>query len=180
MDEPLFSNTHNALVFAFNYAAQHSPNTPWMTLIKSPGDAPLGSGKGLIGVDGAGQAGMILAAVCRLPDDQHNIIVAKYGYVLHECERCQQDAPSDEWRNAITALTDISELPWSHRRMRREAVEIALKKSNLKKDTFAKKYSISRSSMYRCISELEKRLHNLERLAMLNLDNAFTESALVA
>jgi len=34
-----------------------------MNLIKNPGDKPLGTGKGLSGVDGAAQAGMILAGM---------------------------------------------------------------------------------------------------------------------
>ena len=81
-DEPLFNSTHVALTFAFEYAGQQSPRTPMTSLMRTEN---IGSGKGLSGLDGAAQAGFILAEVCRLSDDQHNIIVARYGRVTHEC-----------------------------------------------------------------------------------------------
>jgi len=122
IDEPLFASTHAALVFAFSYAGQQSPKTPMTSLIRT---AELGSGKGLSGVDAAAQAGFILAEVCRLPDDQHNIIVARYDRVRHECRCCEQPSPSNEWRAAIDALSHCVELEGVHRKVRLIMVEKA-------------------------------------------------------
>jgi hypothetical protein len=64
-EDPLFASAHAALTFAFNYAPeQYAPST-MANLIKG---GTLGSGKGLVGMDGAGQAGMILCEVARLGD----------------------------------------------------------------------------------------------------------------
>lgn len=182
MDEPLFKSAHQALVFAFNYAGQQSPKTPMMSLIRNLGDAPIGNGKGLVGLDGAGQAGMILAAVCRLPDDQHNVIVARYGHVLHECPCCEQDAPSDEWRAAIEFLVGSNNIDWrdwSHRRLKRDAIEIALKKSRMKKKEFFKKYFVSRTTGYERLKELESMFSSIEKVALLTIDNDFFDKKLL-
>lgn len=176
IDDPLFDSTHSALVFAFNYSLQQSPRTPMTSLMRT---APMGTGKGLSGLDGAAQAGMVLAEVCRLPDDQHNVIVARYGYVLHECPCCAQDAPSDDWRTAISELANNIEVDWTHRRVRRDIVEMAVGKSIMNKDQFCKKYAISKSTAYRRISEVKTQFRKLERIAMINLDNAFSNNKLL-
>lgn len=176
IDQQLFKSTHDALVYAFNYAHQQSPKTPMTSLMRTVG---IGSGKGLSGVDGAAQAGMILAEVCRLPNDQHNVIVARYGHVLHQCIHCEQDAPSDEWRSAIAYLSDGIEMDCTHRRMRRDIVEIAIGKSGINNDQFCKRYAVSKSAAYRQISELKTRFRQLERSAIANLDNEFYSSNLL-
>lgn len=176
IEEPLFKSTHDALIFAFQYSHQQSPKTPMTSLMRS---AQIGSEKGLSGVDGAAQSGMILAEVCRLQDDQHNVIVARYGHVLHECRHCEQDAPSDEWRSAIAELSASIDVEWTHRRVRRDIVEMAIGKSSMNKEQFCKKYSISKSTGYRHINEVKTKFRKIERIAMINLDNAFSNNKLL-
>lgn len=176
IDEPLFRSAHDALVFAFNYSRQQSPRTPMTSLMRT---AQMGSGKGLSGLDAAAQAGFILAEVCRLPDNQHNVIVARYGYVLHECPCCEQDAPSDDWRTAISELANNIEVDWTHRRVRRDIVEMAIGKSIMNKDQFCKKYSISKATAYRRILEVRTQFRKIEKIAMINLDNAFSVNKLL-
>lgn len=172
IDEPLFKSTHDALTFAFNYAGQQSPRTPMTSLFKT---SVLGSGKGLSGLDGAAQAGMILAEVCRLPDDQHNVIVARYGHVLHECSHCEQDAPSEEWRAAIDALSHCVELEGVHRKVRLMMVERAICGGRLDIDLLCKRYSLARSTTFKQLSTIKTKLRKIERTALLNLDNVFFE-----
>lgn len=176
IEDPLFESTHDALVYAFQYANQQSPRTPMTSLMRS---VQTGTGKGLSGVDGAAQAGFILAEVCRLPDDQHNVIVARYGHVLHECRHCEQDTPSDDWRAAIAELANNIEVDWTHRRVRRDIVEMAIGKSIMNKEQFCKKYSISKSTAYRHISEIKTKFRKIERIAMMNLYNAFINNKLL-
>ena len=171
-DEPLFKSTHDALVFAFQYAGQQSPKTPLTSLLRTPG---LGSGKGLSGVDGAAQAGMILAEVDRLPDDQHNVIVARYGHVLHECPCCEQDAPSDEWRLAIDALSRCVELEGVHRKVRLMMVERAICGGRLDIDLLCRRYSLARSTTFKQLAVIKAKLRKIEKIALSNLDSAFFE-----
>lgn len=172
IDEPLFKSTHDALVFAFNYAGQQSPKTPMTSLMRS---AQIGTGKGLSGLDGAAQAGFILAEVCRLPDDQHNVIVARYGRVLHECQCCGQDAPSEEWRSAIDALSHCVELEGVHRKVRLMMVERAICGGKLDIDLLCKRYSLGRTTTYSQLSAIKTKLGKIERIALSNLDNIFFE-----
>ena len=59
-NEPIFASAHAALVFAFNFCTEQYAPSVMAKLIRG---GPVGSGKGLVGMDGAGQAGMILAEV---------------------------------------------------------------------------------------------------------------------
>lgn len=170
IEEPLFKSTHDALVYAFQYANQQSPKTPMTSLMRS---VSIGSGKGLSGVDGAAQAGMILAEVCRLQDDQHNVIVARYGHVLHECSHCEQEAPSEEWRSAIDALSHCVELEGVHRKVRLMMVERAVCGGRLDIDLLCKRYSLARSTTFKQLSTIKAKLRKIERTALSNLDNVF-------
>lgn len=172
IDEPLFKSTHEALVFSFNYLHQQSPRTPMTSLMRT---AQIGSGKGLSGLNAAAQAGFILAEVCRLPDDQHNVIVARYGHVLHECSHCKQDAPSEEWRSAIDALSHCVELEGVHRKVRLMMVERAVCGGRLDIDMLCKRYSLARSTTFKQLSTIKTKLRKIERIALSNLDNVFFE-----
>lgn len=176
IEDPLFKSTHEALIFAFRHAGQQSPKTPMTYLMKTE---QLGSGKGLSGLDGAAQAGFILAEVCRLPDDQHNIIVARYGHVLHECPCCEQETPSDEWRAAIDALSHCVELEGVHRKVRIMMVEKAVCGGKMDMETLCKRYSLSKSTTYRQLSEIKVKFRKIERIALINLDNSFSQNKLL-
>lgn len=176
IEEPLFKSTHEALTFAFRHAGQQSPKTPMTYLMKTE---QLGSGKGLSGLDGAAQSGFILAEVCRLPDDQHNIIVARYGHVLHECPCCEQETPSDEWRAAIDALSHCVELEGVHRKVRIMMVEKAVCGGKLEIDRLCKQYSLGRTQLYKQLSDIKVKFRKLERIAMINLDNAFLDKKML-
>ena len=75
MDEILFDSMHDALMFAFRYNCQQF--TP--SIIARMMKGPIASGKGLGGLDGAAQAGMILAMVENLDPYEKSMITAKYS-----------------------------------------------------------------------------------------------------
>lgn len=104
--EPLFGSTHAALVFAFNFSHQ-AYDRPVMNRMA---DGPKRSGKGLVGLDGAGQAGMIRAAVDALGREEAMVITARFAPRREECECtrpcCSGYVPGREWRAAIDHLTE--------------------------------------------------------------------------
>lgn len=70
--EPLFSSAHAAIVFALNYNHQQY-DKPLMNRL-SWGSVP--QGKGLSGIDGAAQAGMIRGMIGRLSDLECAMLIA--------------------------------------------------------------------------------------------------------
>ena len=147
-----------------------------MSLIKSD---YLGSGKGLSGFDSAAQAGMILSEVCELPDDQHNVVVARYGKTTYKCKCCKQDAPTEEWIAAIDSLSHCIELEGVHRAVRIMMVEKAICGGKLDISKLCKDYSLGRSALYAQFAIIKTKFRKLERVAMANLDNVFLEKQLL-
>jgi len=100
---PLFANPHDALTFAFNYSSQQYALSPMSKLMKTG----IGSGKGLVALDGAAQAGIIRARVSQMPALQAACIVARYAPRFEECPCCQsRDKMSDEYREAVATLAE--------------------------------------------------------------------------
>ena len=104
--EPLFETAHSALVFAFNYSGQRY-DRPTMLRLAAP---DLGSGKGLGGLDGAAQAGMIRAEVSALGRLAESLIAARVAPRTVPCACraacCCGTRPNTEWTNAIMFLAD--------------------------------------------------------------------------
>lgn len=102
--QELFKNTHDALIFAFNYSAQQYALSPMSKLMKGNGS---GTGKGLVSIDGAAQAGIIRSRIAQLPALQAACIVARYAPRFEECPCCQgRDKMTDEYREAVATLAD--------------------------------------------------------------------------
>jgi hypothetical protein len=105
-DEALFNNAHAALVFAFNFSSQ-CYDRPMMNRLAAPS---LGSGKGLAGLDGAAQAGMIRAEVRDLGKQAEAILIARVAPRSEVCEClapcCAGSKPNKEWIAAISLLAD--------------------------------------------------------------------------
>ena len=169
-DSPLFRSTHDALIFCFEYAGQQSPRTPMTSLLKG---GNIGSGKGLSGLDGAAQAGFILAAVGRLPDVQHNVIVARYHRATHECECCEQPTRSYEWRNAIDALTHCVELEGVNKKVRLMLVERVFNGTKISIDRISKENSLNNRTLYRQLASIKEKYRKQEKLAMAELEQYF-------
>lgn len=73
-DEYLFDSVHGALTFAYRYnGQQYSPS-----LIAMMMRGPMKTGKGLSGIDGAAQAGLIRGIIQRLEPAERNMISARF------------------------------------------------------------------------------------------------------
>lgn len=104
--EPLFESAHGALVFAFNFSGQ-CYDRPMMNRLASPA---IGSGKGLVGLDGAAQAGMIRAEVQAMGKLAEAILIARIAPRSMPCHCrqacCSGKKPNKEWTDAISFLAD--------------------------------------------------------------------------
>lgn len=77
IEEPLFSSVHSALVFAFHYSMQAYEPSLLGRLLKRREDEFAVKGKGLVGMDGAAQAGFILREVAALHEAERSVIIAR-------------------------------------------------------------------------------------------------------
>lgn len=112
----LFNNTHEALTFAFNFSSQQYALSPMAKLaLQGAGrgaGANIGNGKGLVALDGAAQAGMIMAQVERLSSLHRSCIVARYAIKSRECACCGHMGPSEPYRAAKSTAHDQKAKIW--------------------------------------------------------------------
>lgn len=106
MTEPLFKSAHEALTFAFNFSSQQAARS-LMLQLAAPGK---GGGKGLGGLDGAGQAGMIKQEVASLGRLHEAVLTARFAPQSLDCS-CRSDCCSKkkknwEWVHAVAWLAD--------------------------------------------------------------------------
>lgn len=114
MKMELFRNSHDALKFAFNFSSEQY-GTSAMSQLSGP---MASSGKGLVGMDGAGQAGFIMrefddAFGYRTPNEDkigRACIVARYSPRYKECPCCRNTMGMQiqEYKEAITILENWS------------------------------------------------------------------------
>lgn len=106
ISEPLFRSAHAALVFALHYSMQQYDRPPMNRVAAGPAK---GDGKGLSGLDGAGQAGMIRAELARLAPLHQSVLVASIAPQQLPCECgvscCSGWKVNQEWANAMGELT---------------------------------------------------------------------------
>lgn len=102
IEHPIFDSTHQALVFAFH----RSNATVARPLMNRLAGGESGGGLGLGGVDGAGQAGMILRRISELEPLHVAILRARYGVRERVCPCCQQPVAHHDWVGAIRVIGD--------------------------------------------------------------------------
>jgi hypothetical protein len=104
IDEPLFASAHGALLFAYHFLdAQYEPSA-MLKLARKIGM----TGKGLSGIDGAGQCGIIRSHVGKLPEPFGYVLVARIAPKSHPCDCrrpcCSGKRPNAEWSYAVDQL----------------------------------------------------------------------------
>ena len=103
---PLFASAEAALRFALNFRADHYVR-PVMNRHAAPA---CGVGKGLAGLDGAAQAGMIRRALSALGSHAEAVLVARMAVPRQRCECgaacCAGTRPNPVWRTAVGVLAD--------------------------------------------------------------------------
>lgn len=109
LDEQIFSSAHSALLFAFGYnPEQYAPSI----LAKMIRGGVVGSGKGLVGMDGAGQAGMVLAEIHDLGEAAEHFLAARFAPHYTDCSCrnpcCTGYRPSRTFREGIDWITEAA------------------------------------------------------------------------
>ncbi len=127
MSEIVFKSAFDAVRFALCYSSQQYGETAMAKRMRGPGG---GSGMGLVGVDGAAQAGMIRRELDLLPDLHRCVVVARAAPQQLACECghpcCARWRPNIEWQAAVAWLTEASAAycsGFSHYRVRRSIIE---------------------------------------------------------
>jgi hypothetical protein len=105
--EPLFASAHGALTFAYNFAPEQYPASIIARLIAG---GAIGRGKGLVGMDGAAQAGMILREVDGLGAMAAHVLAARFAphSIPCSCRRpcCAGHKHALAWDHAIDFITE--------------------------------------------------------------------------
>jgi hypothetical protein len=99
----LFKNATEALIFAFHFSSQQYALSPHAKMMKT---GIVGSGKGLVSLDGAGQAGFIRGEIDRMASLQRSCIIARYSLKFEECPCCGGEKTLDEYKEAIANLSE--------------------------------------------------------------------------
>ncbi|SDR47200.1 hypothetical protein SAMN05445850_4521 [Paraburkholderia tuberum] len=106
--EGIFKSAHEAIVFACNYTSQQYAMSPMAKLLQRGAH---GSGRGLIGLDGAAQSGMVFAELDGLDYLQMLILVARNSPRKERCECthscCSGWKPNPIYRDAVSQLTEL-------------------------------------------------------------------------
>jgi hypothetical protein len=170
--DPVFKSAHEALTFAFRFAGQHSPKTP-MSVMVGGELGGLGSGRGLSGLDGAGQAGMVLAALRHLDPEQRHVLVARYGDIRRPCPCCGQAAPEPAWSEAVEALSLCDELRELPKVVRHAAIEKVVCRRKLKFSGFVTEYGLAKSTLFDKTRKVKERLGKVENSAMAWLSDFY-------
>jgi hypothetical protein len=176
-NEPLFTAAHDALIYAYNYAGQQSPKSPIAGLVHRGG---LGKGRGLHGIDGAAQAGIILAATAKLAMPQQHVLRVRFGRHQQPCPHCQVMGPCAEWVEAVDALSRSAELAGVHRAARHLLVEKAvcgLRGTSIA--TIAANYQLVERTLHKQMQTFRRKMEKLEVEAMNAADNLLRDRGVV-
>lgn len=84
--EGIFRSAEEAITFACNYSSQQYAMSPMAKLLQGPAR---GSGRGLVGLDGAGQAGMVFAELQRIDYWQLAALVTRKLPRSERCDCCR-------------------------------------------------------------------------------------------
>lgn len=113
--ESLFRSVESALFFAFSEQYVNLPQSPVSRMASTPSR----SGNGLGGLDGFGQAGMILARMGTLAEVHQWILTARFSPVVSECDCgaacCSGFRHNARWLDAVKRISAFigSEVPAS-------------------------------------------------------------------
>lgn len=103
----IFKSAHEAIIFAINFSGQQYALSPMAKLMQL---GPMGSGRGLGGLDGAGQAGMVIAELCNIEYFASLALIARCSApkarCLCESSCCSGWRENPVWREAIGQLSD--------------------------------------------------------------------------
>ena len=175
--EALFMSTREALTFALNYADQQCARSVMAALY-----SVRGSGRGLVGVYGAGEAGMIFADVHRLPQLEQDALCARFTKVRNECHCCGHEIDTPQVRESVgnLILYALQQSPTSNQNMVRVIVRdfFGLQPMGSGR-VVAEQQGVHRNTVINHVGAIKKALRTLERQAERRIEKLLTDSGKV-
>jgi len=166
----LFKNANDALIFAFRYSSQQYALSPMAKMMKT---GPVGGGKGLVSLDGAGQAGLIRGEIDRMPSLRRSCIVARYSVRYEDCPCCGGEKMLQEYAEAVANLSDWA-TQWiagmSVRGMRHAIIRAYFERGVSIQDV-AKRLNVPKSTAYDQKSVIWAKLKELDAEAQREADD---------
>lgn len=148
----LFESAHDALRFAFMFSGQQYP----MTIMGKMMRGCIGSGRGLSGLDGAAQAGMILGMLSELSMTHQSAMTARYA-----------DEADKRFMQAVNKLSmepSIAPAGLSHR-LERQALVARYFGHRVNLGEVAEKIGVHRNTVGQHNRVIRERLDAIESLA---------------
>ncbi|MDR6384950.1 DNA-binding protein [Paraburkholderia caribensis] len=157
----VFDSTEAALRFALRFVSQQHSSSELAGL-----RGPSRIGKGLSGVDGAAQAGMIRAELDKLTPLQRALIVGRYALpdMVCTCGRacCCGRMPNPEWSEAISllarAMTPLFAGRSTYFRLRQRLIGNALLGARMTDSSLALGYGVHRQTVAEHAAKIETAL----------------------
>lgn len=182
---PLFSSAHSALVFAFSFSCRAYYDRPIMNRMATQA---IGSGKGLAGLDGAAQAGMLRAEVRALGNLHEALLIARIAPRSTPCSCgspcCSGRRPNLEWVDAVAWLSGYArDAVLAGRvidyRIARGCVEMYFA-SSLTVTKLADRCGVSRNTVGAYLARVRKMLRDSESLAQHAIDERLRMAGVIA
>ncbi|MBN3777423.1 DNA-binding protein [Burkholderia sp. Ac-20345] len=159
--EPLFKSTEHALRYAFTYSTQQYGKSAMAVMYSPPG-----SGRGLGGIDGAGQAGMVRAEVDKLSPAQQAVLIGRYAPPDLPCACgaacCSKHRPNKEWAAMLDWLARYTAVLFSgclsNERLRRALVRNVLTGQQSEYTALGKQYGVDRNTVAKHAAMIEAAL----------------------
>lgn len=178
----IMKSAKEAVVFALNFSDHQYALSPMAAFLKHSG----GSGRGLKGLDGAGQAGMIWAEITLLPYFQAFAIIAR---CTHHRVRCTCGQPccggwrsSEVWREVTSQLCDLAIQATpdhiSNRRLRLASTEKVFG-AKVTLDEVADNVGVSKSTAARQHAKIKDYLRTIEHQGWEKLTAALEEKGML-
>lgn len=182
MKEPIFETTYHALLFAYHFLdAQFEPSA-MLKLARKVGF----NGKGLSGLDGAGQCGIIRSRVGQLQEPFRYVIVARFAPKAHTCDCrrpcCSGSRPNAEWSYAVDQLAINAQSALTGRTsylMRRALVERFFGQKGRKLHEIAKACELNPNTVGKHNKAITRWLDDAEARAWAQVEDALRESGIV-
>lgn len=170
--DAVFRSAHDAVRFAISYIGQRSPSSP---LAAAAGVTGSGRGKGLQGMQAAGQAGMILGAMTRLLDDvERNVLLVRFGASLQAaCPCCGHYGHPGWWVEAVANLALCEHLHDLPKALRDAIVCKTVGRQKLRVQDRADGYEVTERTLRRRVALARDHFGRIENAALGTLQAAW-------
>ena len=160
-----FASVSEALRFALQFRGKHSPATPMSRMVKS---GAIGKGSGLVGLDAAGQAGMILGSLERSLDaEQKAVLTVRFGAAVQEaCACCGSIGHPQWWMEAVSVLSLVPELRDLPKAIRMAVVMKTVGRKKLRVQSKADGYEVTERQIRRRVSSAKDYFTRIENTAL--------------